>query len=119
MAGRRSLVRKDLRWHAEESTTARLSRGITDQLGKSLETRPFAVQRPATLQDRHRNPVRSQAYRREATRNCPTYTRFWIESDPFLNVRDWHEAADPGRPQSGRYQTIRGKPDLAQGCPIR
>jgi adenylate cyclase len=31
-----------------------LSRGITDQLGKSLETRPFAVQRPATLQDRHR-----------------------------------------------------------------
>ena len=67
-----------------------MSRGITDQLGKSLETRPFAVQRPATLQDRHRNPVRSQAYRREATRNCPTYTRFWIESDPFLNVRGWH-----------------------------
>lgn len=52
-----------------------MSRGITDQLGKSLETRPFAVQRPATLQDRHRNPVRSQAYRREATRNRPTYTR--------------------------------------------
>lgn len=75
MAGRRSLVRKDLRWHAEESATARLSRGITDQLGKSLETRPFAVQRPAMLQDRHRNPVRSQAYRREATRNRPTYTR--------------------------------------------
>jgi DNA-binding NarL/FixJ family response regulator len=37
-----------------------LSRGITDQLGKSLETRPFAVQRPATLQDRHRNPVRKE-----------------------------------------------------------
>src|SRR4029077_11020178 len=60
MAGRRSLVRKDLRWHDEESTTARLSRGITDQLGKSLETRPFAVQRPAKLQDRHRNPVRKE-----------------------------------------------------------
>jgi len=56
MAGRRSLVRKDLRWHAEESTTTRLSRGITDQLGKSLETRPFAVQRPATLQDRIETP---------------------------------------------------------------
>ena len=37
MAGRRSLVRKDLRWNAEGSTTARLSRGITDQLGKLLE----------------------------------------------------------------------------------
>ena len=30
-----------------------MSRSITDQLGKSL---------PATLQDRHQNPVRSQAY---------------------------------------------------------
>jgi hypothetical protein len=82
-----------------------LSRGITDQLGKSLETRPFAVQRPATLQDRHRNPVRYivgtvkfEARIKELVENLPDHRRTGDRPRPRRSVR----AA--GRPMASASQ---------------